>query len=72
MLLHLVQHVDTLFVHYLIVCVIAHVVVVDTIVVIAIGDFGEHVLRHYDGIFELLEHQRVVTAPVDAGLVARL
>lgn len=34
-LLHLVEHVDTLFVHDLIVGVVAHTVIVDTVVVIA-------------------------------------
>lgn len=70
-LLHLVEHVDALFVHDLIVGVIAQVVIVNTVVVVAVGDFGEHILRHDDGIFELLQHERIV-APVDAGLVARL
>ena len=35
-----------------------------------VGDFGEHVLRHDDGIFELFQHERIV-APIDACLVAR-
>lgn len=71
MLLHLVEHVDALFVHDLIVGVIAQVVIVNTVVVVAVGDFGEHILRHDDGIFELLQHERIV-APVDARLVTRL
>lgn len=69
-LLHLVEHVDALFVHDLIVGVIAQVVIVNTVVVVAVGDFGEHILRHDDGIFELLQHERIV-ASVDARLVAR-
>lgn len=70
MLLHLVEHVDAFFVHDLIVGVITHIVIVNAVVVVAVGDFGEHILRHDDGILELFQHERVI-APVDARLIAR-